>query len=48
MQLDSFYPAILAAECMFEDYEVESGMRGSGSFVDADSDLAEEIASERA
>ena len=48
MQLDNFDPAILAAECMFEDDEAESGMRGLGSFVDADSDLAEEIASERA
>ena len=48
MQLDNFDPAMLAEECMFEDDEAESGMRVSGSFIDADSSLAEEIASERA
>ena len=48
MQLDNFDPAMLAEECMFEDDEAESEMRVSGSFIDADSSLAEEIASERA
>ena len=48
MQLDNFDPAMLAEECMFEDDEEESEMRVSGSFIDADSSLAEEIASERA
>ena len=48
MELDNFDPMILAAECVFEEDEAESRMGGSGMFLDADSALAEEIASESA
>ena len=48
VELANFDLMILAAECMFEEDKAESGMGGSGSFFDADSTLAEEIASERA
>ena len=47
-ELENFDPMLLAAECMFEEDKAESVMGGSGTSVDADSALAEEIASERA